>query len=116
MKHAASSLDLIIDAVGANHDINPYLATLKLDGTLVQVGLPTEAFAVNVRSLTGGRRSFAGSFIGGLPKTQEMLDFCSTQNIMSDIEMISIKQIDEAYERMLKGDVKYRFVIDMATL
>ena len=116
MNRVVRSLDLIIDAVGVEHDINAYLATLKMNGTIVQIGLPGAPFAVNARSLISARRSFAGSFIGGIVETQEMLDFCSQHNFAADVEIISAKEIDTAYERMLKADVKYRFVIDMATL
>ncbi|ALG88934.1 MULTISPECIES: NAD(P)-dependent alcohol dehydrogenase [Actibacterium] len=111
-----SSLDLIIDAVAAPHDINAYLALLKRDATLVQVGVPDQPLPVSVFSLIGKRRSFAGSLIGGIAETQEMLDFCGAHDITADIEMIPIQKIEEAYARMLKSDVKYRFVIDMASL
>ena len=114
-KHA-SSLDFILDAVSAHHDINAYLSLLKLDGTLVLVGAPEAPMPVAAFSLIPTRRQLAGSMIGGLAETQEMLDFCAQHGIASDIEMIGIHQINEAYERMLKGDVKYRFVIDMASL
>jgi uncharacterized zinc-type alcohol dehydrogenase-like protein len=110
------SFHFIIDAVSAKHDINEYLGMLKLDGTLVQVGAPSEPLPVNVFNLIGGRRSFAGSLIGGIKETQEMLDFCAKHNITCDIELIDIQDINTAYERMIKGDVKYRFVIDMASL
>ncbi len=116
MKAVAKSFDLIIDAVAADHDINAYLALLKRDGTLVQVGAPEKPLAVQAFSLINPRRNFAGSLIGGIAETQEMLDFCGEHGITSDIEMIRMDQIDEAYERMLRSDVKYRFVIDMATL
>ncbi|TLU73448.1 NAD(P)-dependent alcohol dehydrogenase [Lichenicoccus roseus] len=116
MKAVAGSLDLIIDAVAADHDINSYLALLRRDGTLVQVGAPEKPLALQVFSLIVPRRNFAGSLIGGIAETQEMLDFCGEHGITSDIEMIRMDQIDEAYERMLRSDVKYRFVIDMATL
>ncbi|MBC56994.1 MAG: hydroxyacid dehydrogenase [Confluentimicrobium sp.] len=111
-----SSLDLIIDAVAAPHDINLYLSLLKRDATLVQVGVPDQPLPVSVFSLITNRRSFAGSLIGGIAETQEMLDFCGAHNITADIEMIPIQKIEEAYARMLKSDVKYRFVIDMASL
>jgi uncharacterized zinc-type alcohol dehydrogenase-like protein len=116
MQKHANSFDFILDAVSANHDINAYLALLKLDGTLTLVGAPEFPLPVSVFNLLMGRRSFAGSGIGGLPETQEMLDFCAEHNIVSDIETIGIQQINEAYERLLKSDVKYRFVIDMASL
>lgn len=112
---AANSLDLIIDTVAASHDINEYLSLLRVDGTIVQVGAPNEPLPVQAFSLIMGRRSFAGSAIGGIAETQEMLDFCGKHNVTADIERINARQIDEAYERMLKSDVKYRFVIDMAS-
>ena len=112
----ANSFDFILDAVSANHDINVYLNLLKRDGNLVQVGAPAQPLPVAVFPLIFKRRSFSGSLIGGLPETQEMLDFCGKHNITCDIEMIRMDQINTAYERMLKSDVKYRFVIDMSTL
>jgi alcohol dehydrogenase (NADP+) len=102
--------------VGAKHDINAYLALLKRDGNLTQVGVAPEPLEVDVSNLIFGRRNFSGSLIGGLKETQEMLDFCGKHNITSDIEIIPIQQINEAYDRLVKGDVKYRFVIDMASL
>ncbi len=116
MQKHFKTINLIIDAVSAPHDINMFLKLLKVDGTLVLVGAPMEPLPVVSFSLIGGRKSFAGSLIGGIAETQEMLDFCGEHNIVSDIELINIQYINEAYERMLKGDVKYRFVIDMATL
>ncbi|EPY19408.1 hypothetical protein STCU_09473 [Strigomonas culicis] len=111
------TLDVIIDTVGVSHDLNPYLGTLAKNGTQVLVGLPESPNPpVSVRQLIGGRRSLAGSSIGGIPETQEMLDFCGEHNIVSDVEVINIDYINEAYERMLKNDVKYRFVIDLASL
>lgn len=112
----AGSLDFILDAVAADHDLNAYLGLLKRDGNMVLVGAPEKPMAVAPFSIIFARRSLSGSLIGGLPETQEMLDFCGKHNITSDIEMIRMDQINEAYERMLKSDVKYRFVIDMATL
>jgi alcohol dehydrogenase (NADP+) len=112
----AGRFDLIINTVSAKIDINAYLSLLTLDGTLVNVGAPAEPLAVNVFSLIGHRRSFAGSMIGGIRETQEMLDFCAKHNIASNIEVISADQIDEAYERVLASDVKYRFVIDTSTM
>jgi uncharacterized zinc-type alcohol dehydrogenase-like protein len=112
----ARSFDFILDTVAAKHDINAYLAMLKRDGTLTQVGAPPEPLDVNVFNLLLPRRQFAGSAIGGIAETQEMLDFCAEHGIVSDIEMIRIQEINEAYERLIKGDVKYRFVIDMASL
>jgi uncharacterized zinc-type alcohol dehydrogenase-like protein len=116
MGRYAGSLDIIIDTVATKHDINAYIALLKRDGTLVQVGAPAEPLAVNVFGLIFKRVNFAGSMIGGIAETQEMLDFCGEHGIVSDIEIIPIQQINEAYERMLANDVKYRFVIDMASL
>jgi uncharacterized zinc-type alcohol dehydrogenase-like protein len=110
------SFDFIIDCVAAKHDINAYLALLKLDATLVQVGAPAEPLPVQVFSLIFPRRTFAGSLIGGVAETQEMLDFCADHNIVCDIEMIRMDQVNEAYDRVVAGDVKYRFVIDMKTL
>ena len=116
MRNAAGSLDLIIDAVAADHDINAYLALLKRDGALVQVGAPERPLSVHAFSLIPGRKTFAGSMIGGIAETQEMLDFCAERGIAAEIEMIRMDQINEAYERMLDSDVRYRFVIDMKTL
>lgn len=112
----AGSFDLILDAVSASHDINAYLNQLKHDGNLVLVGAPEKPLPVAAFPLIMRRRSFSGSLIGGLPETQEMLDFCGQHNITCDIEMIRMDQINGAYERMLKSDVKYRFVIDLASL
>ena len=114
-KHRGS-FDFILDCVSASHDINAYIDLLKVDGTLTLVGAPEHPLPVAVFSLLMGRRSFAGSGIGGIQETQEMLDFCAEHEIASDIEMIEIQQVNEAYERLLKSDVKYRFVIDMASL
>jgi uncharacterized zinc-type alcohol dehydrogenase-like protein len=116
MQKHAGSFDFILDAVSADHDINAYLNLLKLDGTLTLVGAPENPLPVAAFSLLMKRRQLAGSGIGGIAETQEMLDFCAGHGIVSDIEMIGIQQINEAYDRMLKGDVKYRFVIDMASL
>jgi alcohol dehydrogenase (NADP+) len=115
LKHAGS-FDFILDAVSADHDLNAYLQLLKLDGTLCLVGAPEKPAPVAAFNFLMKRRRLAGSAIGGLRETQEMLDFCATQGITSDIEMIPIQKIDEAYERLLRSDVKYRFVIDMASL
>jgi uncharacterized zinc-type alcohol dehydrogenase-like protein len=114
-KHAAS-FDFILDCVSAPHDLNAYLKLLKLNGTLCLVGLADEQLPVAPFSLTSYRVSLAGSNIGGMTETQEMLDYCAEHGIVSDIELISIDRIGEAYERVLKSDVKYRFVIDMSTL
>ena len=116
MQRYAGKLHFVLDAVSAQHDINAYLSLLKVDGSLALVGAPEHPLPVAAFSLIPYRRSFAGSMIGGIAETQEMLDFCGKHNIVSDIEMINIQQINEAYERLLKGDVKYRFVIDMASL
>ena len=116
MQKHARSFDFILDAVSADHDVNTYLNLLKVDGTLTLVGAPENPMPVAAFSLLLGRRQFAGSGIGGIQETQEMLDFCGEHGIVSDIEMINIQQINEAYERLLKSDVKYRFVIDMASL
>ena len=116
MKKHAGTLDFVLDAVSADHDINAYLSMLKLDGTLTLVGAPEAPLPVSAFNLIMPRRSFAGSGIGGIAETQEMLDFCAEHGIVSDIETIAIQQVNEAYERLLKGDVRYRFVIDMASL
>lgn len=111
----AGALDLIIDTVSAPHDFGPYLATLKIDGTLVLVGAAPEPNQVHAFSLIGGRKKLTGSLIGGIKETQEMLDFCAKKKVLSDIELIDAAQINEAYERTIKGQVKYRFVIDAKT-
>lgn len=116
MAKETSRFDFILDAVAADHDINAYLNLLKREGTLVQVGAPENPLPLSVFSLIMKRRNFAGSLIGGIAETQEMLDFCGVHGITSDIEMIAMDEIENAYSRMLKSDVKYRFVIDMATL
>jgi uncharacterized zinc-type alcohol dehydrogenase-like protein len=108
--------DFILDTVSAPHDVALYMSLLRTDGVHICVGAPSEPYQIHPFSLLGGRKSVAGSGIGGLPETQEMLDFCAEHNIVSDIEMIDMKDIHAAYDRMLKGDVRYRFVIDMATL
>jgi uncharacterized zinc-type alcohol dehydrogenase-like protein len=112
----AGSFDFILDAVSAIHDVNAYFNLLKRDGNLTLVGAPGEPLAVAAFPLIMRRRSFSGSLIGGLAETQEMLDFCGQHNVTADIELIRMDQINEAYERMLKSDVKYRFVIDMTSL
>ena len=116
MEKHAGSFDFILDAVSAPHDLNAYLQLLKRDGTLTLVGAPEQPSPVVSFALIGGRKRLAGSAIGGIRETQEMLDFCGAKGITSDVEVIRIQQINEAYERLLKGDVKYRFVIDMASL
>ncbi|MDO7876390.1 NAD(P)-dependent alcohol dehydrogenase [Hymenobacter sp. ASUV-10] len=115
-KAVRGSFDFILDTVSAEHDMNMYLSLLKTDGSLVLVGVPTEPLKVQPFSIIGGRKTLAGSSIGGIKETQEMLDFCAEHNITSDIELIDIKDVTAAYERMVKGDVRYRFVIDIATL
>ena len=110
------TFDLIINTVSASIDINAYLSLLRLDGTLVNVGAPSEPLPVRAFSLIGARRSFAGSNIGGIRQTQEMLDFCAEHNIAPETELISADYINDAYERVLASDVRYRFVIDIATL
>lgn len=112
----AGSFDFILDTVSAKHDLGMYLSLLKTNGVHICVGAPIEPHEVPAFALLGGRKSVAGSGIGGIPETQEMLDFCAEHQIISDIELIDINYIQTAYTRMLKGDVKYRFVIDMATL
>ena len=112
----AGSFDLIINTVSASIDISSYLQLLTLDGALVNVGAPAEPLPVNAFALIGGRRSFAGSMIGGIPETQEMLDFCAEHSIGAEIEVIPAEKINDAYERVLASDVRYRFGIDTATL
>lgn len=117
MKAMRGRLDFILNTVAAPHNLDPYLDCLRLDGTMVLVGAPDEPHpSPGVGRLIGRRRSIAGSLIGGIAETQDMLDFCGEHGITADIEMIRMDQINEAYERMLKGDVKYRFVIDMKSL
>ena len=116
MKKHAGSFDFILDAVSAEHDINAYLNLLGRDGNLTLVGAPAKPLAVVAFSLIMGRRSLSGSNIGGIAETQEMLDFCGEHNITADVEVIPIQKVNEAYERLLKSDVKYRFSIDMASL
>jgi len=115
-KKHAKSFDFILNTVAAPHSLDPYLGSLKLDGTMVLVGVPEKAHEIEAFDLIGKRRSIAGSLIGGIPETQEMLDYCAEHGIVSDIELIAMNQINEAYDRMVKGDVKYRFVIDISTL
>ena len=112
----AGSFDFILDAVAAVHDINLYVNLLKRDGNLTMVGAPAEPLPVGVFGLLFRRRSFSGSLIGGIAETQEMLDFCGQHNITADVEVIPMQKVNEAYERLLKSDVKYRFSIDMASL
>ncbi len=116
MEKHINSFDFILDTVSADHDLNAYLSLLKRDGTMVLVGAPEKPAQVAAFNLIMARRSLSGSGIGGIPETQEMLDFCGKHGITADIELIPIQKINEAYERLLKSDVKYRFVIDMASL
>lgn len=117
MKAHTGSFDLILNAVAASHDLDPFVGLLKRDGTLCMLGVPEDPHpSPNVGALIFGRKSIVGSLIGGIAETQEMLDFCAEKGIVSDIEMIAMQTIEEAYERMLKNDVKYRFVVDMASL
>jgi uncharacterized zinc-type alcohol dehydrogenase-like protein len=116
MKRHAGSFDFILDTVSAPHDLNIYLALLKRQGTMTLVGIPDKDPSIRVGNLVFQRRQLAGSLIGGIKETQEMLDYCADHGITSDVEVIAMDQINEAYERMMKSDVKYRFVIDLATL
>jgi uncharacterized zinc-type alcohol dehydrogenase-like protein len=108
--------DMILDTVSAKHDINAYINLLKVDGSLVMVGLPAQPLEIGAFNVVNGRKSFSGSNIGGIAETQEVLDFCATHHITADIELIGVSEVNEAFERLEKGDVKYRFVIDMAGL
>ncbi|HPG94826.1 MAG TPA: NAD(P)-dependent alcohol dehydrogenase, partial [Dokdonella sp.] len=114
-KKLAGSFDFILDTVSAPHDYNAYLGLLRLDGTMILVGLPDQPVPLSAGPLIMGRRRLVGSLIGGIRETQEMLDFCAEHDVASDIELIPIEKINEAYERMIKGDVRYRFVIDCAS-
>jgi uncharacterized zinc-type alcohol dehydrogenase-like protein len=116
MQKHVGSFDFILDAVSANHDISAYINLLRRDGNITLVGAPEKPLAVSAFGLIMGRRSLSGSPIGGIAETQEMLDFCGAHNITADVEVIPIQKINEAYERLLKSDVKYRFSIDMASL
>ncbi len=116
MKAHAGTFDFILDTIAADHDINAYLGMLSLDGNLTLVGAPETPLQVSAFALLFGRKSLSGSLIGGIKETQEMLDFCGKHNITSDVEIIPIQKINEAYERLVKSDVKYRFSIDMASL
>jgi len=116
MKGHAGSFDFILDTVSADHDINEYLNLLRRDGNLCLVGAPSKPLSVYAFSLIMGRRNLSGSSIGGIAETQEMLDFCGKNNITADVEVIPIQQVNKAYERLARSDVKYRFVIDMASL
>jgi uncharacterized zinc-type alcohol dehydrogenase-like protein len=116
MKKHAGSFDFIFDAVSADHDINAYIQLLRRDGNITLVGAPPKPLAVSALALLFRRRSLSGSVIGGIAETQEMLDFCGRHNITADVEIIPVQKVNEAYERLLKSDVKYRFSIDMASL
>ena len=116
MKSVASSFSLILDTVSGSHDLNAYLNALRRDGTLVVVGVSVEPAPIATFPLIMGRRRLAGSIIGGIRETQEMLDFCGKNNVPSDVEVIPIKDLEIAFDRTVKGDVRYRFVIDMKTL
>lgn len=116
LKAVANSFDFILDTLSANHDYNKYIGLLKTGGTLICVGLPTELIQIPPFNIVFTRKCVAGSLIGGLPETQEMLDYCAEHNIPADVEVIPIQQIQEAYKRMLNSDIKHRFVIDMSSL
>jgi uncharacterized zinc-type alcohol dehydrogenase-like protein len=116
VKVATNSLDFILNTISAPHEYDFYLKMLKRDGTMILLGIPPEAPRLSAFNLIPKRRRIAGSMIGGIAETQEMLDYCAAHNITSDVEVINIDYIDQAYERMLRGDVRYRFVIDMASL
>lgn len=116
MNAATKRFDFILDTVANDHDINPYLATLRTNGTYINVGMPAKPWEISSFTLAMGNKVIAGSGAGGLQETQEMLDFCAEHNVVSDVELIDIKDVNKSFERMLRGDVKYRFVIDMATL
>ena len=116
MQKHNESFDFILDAVSAHHDINAYINLVRPDGTITIVGAPEKPLAVSAFSLLIGRRNLSGSLIGGIKETQEMLDFCGKHNITADVEVIPIQKVNEAYERLLKSDVKYRFSIDLASL
>jgi len=116
MNSHAGSFNFILDTVSAHHDLNAYLGLLERNGTMALEGAPPEPSPVGGIGLIFGRKRLAGSLIGGIRETQEMLDFCAEKGITADVEMIPIQKINDAYERMLRGDVKYRFVIDMASL
>jgi len=116
MQKHTGSFDFILDAVSAEHDINAYINLLARDGNITLVGVPQKPLGVSAFGLIFGRRSLSGSAIGGIAETQEMLDFCGQHNITSDVEVIPIQKVNEAYDRLLKSDVKYRFSMDLASL
>jgi alcohol dehydrogenase (NADP+) len=115
-KRLAGKFDFILDTISANHDVQAYMGLLALDGALVLVGVPSEPAKVHAMSFIFGRKTLAGSLIGGIAETQEMLDFCGKHGITSDVEVIPVEKVNEAYERTIKSDVRYRFVIDIASL
>lgn len=112
----AEKFDLVVDTVSAEHDIDAILGTIKIGGVMVLVGVPPEGVKFNAHNIISKRRIFAGSMIGGIVETQEMLDFCAKHNVVADVETIKVQEVNEAYERMEKGDVRYRFVIDCASI
>ena len=116
MQKHAGSFDFILDTISAEHDINAYIGMLGLDGNITLVGAPENPLPVSAFALLFGRKSLSGSLIGGIRETQEMLDFCGEHNITADVEVIPIQKINEAYERLVKSDVKYRFSIEMGSL
>ncbi len=117
MEAQANSFDFLLNTIPMSHDMNPYVSLLKVDGTMVLVGaLEPLQPGLDGMNLILGRKSIAGSVIGGIKETQDLLDFCGEHHIVADVEMIDIQSINEAYERMIKGDIKYRFVIDMGSL
>ena len=116
MKEHANSFDFLLNTVPVGHDVNPYIGLLKRDATMVLVGAIEPLDPIHGGGLIASRKTIAGSLIGGIKETQEMLDFCGKHNIVSDVEMIDIQNINDAYERVQKSDVKYRFVIDMKSL
>ena len=116
MQKHAGSFDFILDTVSADHDVNAYLNLLRVDGNMTRVGVPPKPLSLSAFSLMLGRRSLSGSLIGGIAETQEMLEFCGAHDIIADVEVIPVQQVNEAYERLLRSDVKYRFSMDMASL
>lgn len=116
VKAATAQFDVLLDTISAMHDYNQYLGMVKLGGVMVVVGVPSDPVPLNAFSLLAGNKIIAGSMIGGIPETQEMLDFCADDNVTADVEVISPEQIEEAYDRTIKSDVRYRFVIDMASV
>ena len=115
-RRLAGRFDLVVDTVSAEHDVNRYLGAVKVDGAMVLVGVPPKPAALHAYALIGGRKTLSGSLIGGIAETQEVLDFCAEREIGADVEVIPMQAIDDAYERMIRGDVRYRFVVDLSTL